>query len=52
MFIIVSLKIQTCLLTVLLLNKVSQFTNSVDNLVNSAFAFLYSQANHSYGGEY
>ena len=34
MSIIVSLKIETCLLTILLLNKVSQFTDSVETLCN------------------
>ena len=38
--IIVSLKIETCFLTVLLLNKVFQFTDSRDVLILSVFAFF------------
>ena len=43
---------ETCLLTVLLLNKVSQFTDLTDFCILSIFAFLQSQTNHSYGGGY
>ena len=51
-FISVSLKIDNCLWTISLLSITSHITDSMDFLIPSTFALLYSQTKCSYGGGY
>ena len=51
-FINVSLKIDTCLGTLLLQNVNSQLTDSIDFLIPSTFNLLHSQTKRSYGDGY
>ena len=51
-FISVSLKIDNCLWTISLFSITSHITDSMDFLIPSTFALLYSQTKRSYGGGY